>query len=100
MMITDNPQNLPISQINLSLLGITGHRGEVQLVFGSEDHVLGSDLQDGRRLQRRGDGEERQLGRDLCSVFLSVVLPVEELQPALNVQRLWCQTHQSRWKRK
>lgn len=33
-----------------SLLCITGHWGEVQLVFGSEDHVLGSDLQDGRRL--------------------------------------------------
>lgn len=57
-------------------------------MFGSEDHVLGSDLQDGRRLQRRGDGEERQLGRDLGSVFLPVVLPVEELQPALDVQRL------------
>lgn len=33
-----------------SLLCITGHWGEVQLVFGSEDHVLGSDLHYGGRL--------------------------------------------------
>lgn len=70
------------------LLCITGHGREVQLVFGSEDHVLGSDLQDGRRLQWSGDGEERQLGRDLGSVFLPMVLSVEKLEPALNVQRL------------
>lgn len=70
------------------LLCIAGHRCEVQLVFGSEDHVLGPDLQDGRRLQGSGDGEEGQLGRDLCSVFLPMVLSMEELQSALNAQRL------------
>lgn len=88
------------AKLNVSpLLCITGHRGEVQLVFGSEDHVLGSDLQDGRRLQWSGDGKERQLGRDLCSVFLPMVLPMEKLQSALNVQRLWCKSHQSHLKK-
>lgn len=84
----------PSAKLNASsLLCITGHGGEVQLVFGSEDHVLGSDLQDGRRLQRSGDGKERQLGRDLGSVFLPMVLSMEKLQTALNAQRLSCRSH-------
>lgn len=57
-------------------------------MFGSEDHVLGPDLQNGRRLQGSGDGKKRQLGWDLCSVFLPMVLSVEKLKSALDAQRL------------
>lgn len=39
-----------VRRVPVPLLRIAGHGGEVQLVFGSEDHVLGPDLQDGRRL--------------------------------------------------
>lgn len=66
-------------------------------MFGSEDHVLGPDLQDGRRLQGSGDGKERQLGRDLCSVFLPMVLSMEKLQSALNAQRLQRQHINVEW---
>lgn len=72
----------------MSLLCVAGQRGEVQLVFGSEDHVLGPDLQDGWRLQGGGDGEEGELWRRLPSVLLPLVLTVQELEPALDVQSL------------
>jgi len=48
--------------------------GEVQLVLGPEDHVLGPDFQDGGRLQRSGNGEQRQLGGRLAPVILPLVL--------------------------
>ena len=72
----------------VSLLCVTGQRCEVQLVLGSEDHVLGPDLQDGRRLQRSGDGKEGELRGGLPSVFLSLVLSVQKLEAALDIQRL------------
>lgn len=72
----------------VSLLCITGHGCEVQLVFGPEDHVLGPDLQDGWRLQRCRNGEKRELRRGLSSVLLSLVLPMQKLKPALDVQSL------------
>lgn len=75
------------------LLCIAGQRCEVQLVFGSEDHVLGPDLQDGRRLQRGGDGEEGELRRGLPSVFLPLVLSVQKLESALDVQSLEREGH-------
>ncbi len=71
-----------------SLLCITGQGCEVQLVFGSEDHVLGPDLQDGWRLQRSCDGKKGELRWDLSSVFLPLVLSMEKLQPSLDVQSL------------
>lgn len=67
------------------LLGITCQGREVQLVLRPEDHVLGSDLQDGRGLQGCGDGEQSELrgqGRAICRPF---VLPMKEFQPALKV---------------
>lgn len=67
------------------LLGITCQRGEVQLVLGPEDHVLGSDLQDGRGLQGCGDGEQSELGGQYRAIFRSFVLPMKEFQPALKV---------------
>lgn len=70
------------------LLGVAGQRSEVQLVLGPEDHVLGPDLQDGRRLQRSGDGKESQLGGNLSTVLLPLVLTVQELESALKVQSL------------
>lgn len=93
-MSTDHASNIRIWQTTVvfwapaSLLCIAGQRREVQLVFGSEDHVLGPDLQDGRRLQGSGDGEESQLRWHLPSVLLPLVLTVEELESALNVQSL------------
>lgn len=57
-------------------------------MFGSEDHVLGPDLQDGRRLQRSCNGKEGELRRDLPSVFLPLVLSMQKLKSALNVQSL------------
>lgn len=60
----------------VSLLCITGQRCEVQLVFGSEDHVLSPDLQDGWRLQRSCNGEKGKLRRHLSSVILPLVLSV------------------------
>lgn len=57
-------------------------------MFGSEDHVLGPDLQDGRRLQRGCDGEEGELWGGLPSVFLALVLSVQKLESALDVQSL------------
>lgn len=71
-----------------SLLCVTGQRREVQLVFSSEDHVLGPDLQDGRGLQRSRDGEQGELRRGLSSVFLPLVLSVQKLKSALDVQSL------------
>lgn len=59
-----------------ALLCIAGHGCEVQLVLGPEDHVLGPDFQDGGRLQRSGDGEQRQLGGCLAPVILPLVLAV------------------------
>lgn len=70
------------------LLGITGHRSEVQLMFGSEDHVLGADLQDGRGLKGRGYSKQGQLRWCLTSIVQSSVLTVEELQATLEIQRL------------
>lgn len=57
-------------------------------MFGSEDHVLGPDLQDGWRLQRSRNGKEGELRRNLASVFLPLVLAVQKLQTTLNVQSL------------
>lgn len=50
-----------------------------------EDHVLGSDLQDGRGLQGGGDSEESQLGWQCRPIFRPFVLPMKEFQPALKV---------------
>ncbi len=74
--------------MQISLLCITSQGCEVQLVFGSEDHVLGPDLQDGWRLQRGCDGKKGELRRDLSTVFLPLVLSMKKLQSALDVQRL------------
>lgn len=67
----------------MGILGVAGHGGEVQLVFGSEDHVLGPDLQDGGGLEGRSDGKQGQLGGRLAPVILALVLTMQELQPAL-----------------
>lgn len=72
----------------VSLLCIAGQGGEVQLVFGSEDHVLGPDLQDGWRLQGSRNGEKGELRRGLSSVLLPLVLSMQELKSALDVQSL------------
>lgn len=69
----------------VSLLCVTGHRCEVQLVFGSEDHVLGPDLQDRWRLQRSRNGKKGELRRDLSSVFLPLVLSMQKLKSAMDV---------------
>lgn len=61
---------------------------EVQLVFGLEDQRLGADLQDGRLLQRSGDGEQSQLRGDQRAILRHPVLTVEELQAAAEVQGL------------
>lgn len=72
----------------LCLPGVDAHRREVQLVFCLEDKRLGADLQDGRRLQRRGDGEQSELRRNQRPVLRQAVLTVEELQAAAEVQGL------------
>ena len=74
--------------MSVSLLCITGQGREVQLVLGPEDHVLGSDLQDGRRLQRGRNRKQGELSRDLSSIFLPLGLPMQKLQSALDVQSL------------
>lgn len=79
-----NRQHHPSNQL-CCLLGITGQGGEVQLVLRPEDHVLGSDLQDGRWLQGGGDSEESKLGWQRRSIFRLFILPVKEFQPALKV---------------
>lgn len=79
-----NQQHHPSNQL-CCLLGITGQGGEVQLVLCPEDHVLGSDLQDGRWLQGGGDSEESKLGWQHRSIFRLFVLPMKEFQPALKV---------------
>lgn len=57
-------------------------------MLGPEDHVLGSDLQDGQGLQGRGDGEQSELGGQDRAIFRPFILPVKEFQPALKVQSL------------
>lgn len=60
-------------------------------MFGPEDHVPGPDLQDGRRLQGRGDGEQGELRRaagGVAAAALLIALTVEELETTLNIQRL------------
>jgi len=66
-------------------------------VLGPEDHVPGPDLQDGRRLEGRGDGEQGELrrGAPLAGAPLAV-LTVEELETALDVQRLRRRVKESR----
>ena len=58
------------------LLGVAGHWGEVQLVFGPEDHVLRADLQDGGGLEGGGDSKQGQLGGHVAPVVKPLVLPV------------------------
>lgn len=72
------------------VLCVTGHGGEVQFVLGPEDHVLGADFQDSRRQQGRGNGEEGELrrGRAPLAVAWLAAMTVEELESALDVQRL------------
>lgn len=70
------------------LLGIAGHRSEVQLMFGSEDHVLGPNLQDRRGLKGCDYSKQGQLGRGLTSIVQSSVLAVQELQASLEIQCL------------
>lgn len=74
--------------LKVSLLCVAGGWSEVQLVFGPEDHVFGPDLQNRWGLQRSGDGEQSELRQALPSVFWLPVLPVQELESALEVQRL------------
>lgn len=69
-------------RLGLGLLCITGHGCEVQLVFGPEDHVLGSDFQNGGRLERRGDGKQ---GEPWRTAALQLLLTMQELQTPLNV---------------
>lgn len=58
-------------------------------MLGPEDHVLGADLQDGRRQQGRGDGEQGELRRRApLAVAWLAALTVEELESALDVQWL------------
>lgn len=77
-------QNHPSAQL-CHLLGITRQGGEVQLVLRPEDHVLGSDLQDGWGLQRGGDGKKSKLRGEHRPIFRPFVLPMKEFQPALKV---------------
>lgn len=58
-------------------------------MFGPEDHVPRPDFQDGWRLEGRGDGKERQLGRrGSVAIALLPALAMKELQPTLDVERL------------
>lgn len=75
---------LGVAQNDLPL-GITRQGGEVQLVLCPEDHVLGSDLQDGWGLQGGGDGKKSKLGGECRPIFRPFVLPMKEFQPALKV---------------
>lgn len=56
-------------------------------MFGPEDHVPGPDLQDGGRLEGRGDGEQGELRR-AAALAVAPHLTVEELESTLDVQRL------------
>lgn len=79
-----SPQHHPSNQL-CCLLGVTRQGGEVQFVLCPEDHVLGSDLQDGWGLQGRGDSKKSKLWGQCGPVFRPLVLPMKELQPALKV---------------
>lgn len=57
-------------------------------MFGPEDEVFGSNFQDGRRLQRGGDGEQGQLRGEQRPVLPFLVLPVEVLKPPLEIHGL------------
>lgn len=57
-------------------------------MFGLEDERLGADLQDGGRLQRRGDRKQCELRRNQLSVLRNPVLTVNEFQAAAEVQSL------------
>lgn len=56
-------------------------------MFGPEDHVPGPDLQDGGRLEGRGDGEQGELRR-AAALAVAPHLTVEELESTLDVERL------------
>lgn len=71
-----------------ALLCIAGHGGEVQFVLGSEDHVLGANLQDGGRLQGGGDGEQGQLRWGLNPIRARLALPVQEFESSLKIKGL------------
>ena len=68
--------------------GINTHGGEVELVFGLEEDCLSSDLQNGRVLDRGGDGEQAQVGLAACPVIPQHALGMEELETPLEVQSL------------
>ena len=57
-------------------------------MFRLEEERLGADLQDGRLLQRSGDGEQSELRGNQRPVLRHSVLTLEELQAAVEVQGL------------
>ena len=81
---TGSVQHRPTDQL-CHLLGITCQGSEVQLVLCPEDHVLGSDLQNGWGLQGGGNGKKSKLWGQRRPIFRPFVLPMKESQPALKV---------------
>lgn len=73
--------------------GIAGSRREVQLVLGSEDEVLGPDLQYGVWLQRADYRKQCQRRRGRQPILCPLVLDMQELQTALKVHGLQKQKH-------
>lgn len=47
-------------------------------MLGPEDHVLGSDLQEGWGLQGSGDGKQSELAGHGRAIFRRFVLPMKE----------------------
>lgn len=83
------------------LLGVAGRGGEVQLVFGPEDHVPRPDFQDCRRLQGGGDSEQGELrGAALLAIAIAallVTLTGDKLEAALDVKCLQEERKTQRW---
>ena len=57
-------------------------------MFGSEEQVFGSDLQDEGRLQGGGQGKQCELGGKGGAVLRPLILTVQELQMSLKVEGL------------
>lgn len=81
---TGSVQHRPTDQL-CHLLGITCQGSEVQFVLCPEDHVLGSDLQNGWGLQGGGNGKKSKLWGQHRPIFRPFVLPMKKSQPALKV---------------
>lgn len=59
-------RDFAMGKVRGTLPGITSHGSEVQLVLCLEDQRLGPELQDGERLEERGNGKESNWGLVCC----------------------------------